>query len=170
MGWERAEAQAKARRYKRLATAARILPEVEDFCALNGIKICRTRDDTLHFEFQEYIVVWPMATNRVTIQYRLPQHNERIRFMPTDVCRPKILVALEEVKKLYEKVDRSRALQAVAEPLYDSQQVPLLQSRTIGGDSLPVGKKRECSGEDLHGLLSSGPGGGIEGEGGVSRS
>jgi len=169
MGWERAEAQAKARRYKRLASAARILPEVEAFCASNGIKICHTRDDTLHFEFQEYIVVWPMATNRVTIQYRLSQHNERVRFMPMDVCRPKILVALEEVRKLYGKVDRSGALQAVPEPLYE-QQVRLLQSSEGRGDSLPVGKKRECGGGDLHGLLSSGPDGGIGGEGRVSQA
>lgn len=135
MGWERAEAQAKARRFKRLASAARILPEVEAFCGKSGIKILRTRDDTLQFEFQEYIVVWPMATNRVTIQYRLPDHNERIRFMPSDVRRPKVLVALEEVKKLYEKVEGNGGFSPVP-GRSDEQQMSLLPAQSRGGGSL----------------------------------
>lgn len=102
MGWEQVTVQDKARRYKRLAAAGRIMPEIELLCSRHGIRRMEPKEGILHFEYHEYIIVWPMSTNRITIQYRLPHHNERVRFCPAKCGKPKILLALEEVISLYE--------------------------------------------------------------------
>lgn len=102
MGWERLSVQDKARRYKRLAAAGRIFPEVESLCEKHGIVRTEPTEGSFHFEYHDYIIVWPVATNRITVQYRLPQHNRRVRFFPPQIGKAKILMALEEVILLHE--------------------------------------------------------------------
>lgn len=107
MGWERAGTQAEARRRKRLEASSRVLPEVKRLCEENGILIKPSREGSLRFEYEEYVIEWPMGTNRITVQSRISGHGGRVRFFPSGSCAPKILAALRSVLALYDDSEKA---------------------------------------------------------------
>ena len=107
MGWERAGIQVEARRRKRIEASLRVLPAVKRLCAENGILIKPSREGSLRFEYEEYVIEWPMSTNRITVQSRISGHGGRVRFSPSGACAPKILAALRSVLALYDDSEKA---------------------------------------------------------------
>ena len=99
--WQQLKRKRKVARTKRKREARKHIPQLRKFCEANNV-VMKGIDDGYQFCYREYIINWLMATNRVLVQYRLPNHDHTVTFdSDGQPGKPRILVALEVLIDIY---------------------------------------------------------------------
>jgi hypothetical protein len=97
--WSDLKRKRKAGRAQRCKLASRYVPRLQEFCSEHDIEM-KAVEGGFQFRFLEYVIVWFPATNRVLVQYQLPDH-KTVRFEEDGQHgKPRVMVALEEMVAL----------------------------------------------------------------------
>jgi hypothetical protein len=96
-------------RKSRYCSARRSMSEVSRLCQAHGISMRRT-DHGYQFALHEYRINWAPATNKVSVQYRIPGDGRTVSFTKKGRRgKPRIVIALKELIDLTRSEGRCHA-------------------------------------------------------------